>query len=80
MSSEHSTHTGEAARPIYQIRVEGCLDCRWEDWFGGLTITQDGDDTLLTGPVADQAALHSVLRRVRDLGLALVSVSRLEPQ
>ena len=65
---------------IYQIRLKGHLGRQWTDWFGGLTITlEDDGDTLLTGPVIDQAALHGLLRKVRDLGMPLVSVSPLEP-
>jgi hypothetical protein len=64
----------------YQIRIKGHLDPQWTDWFGGLTITlEDNGETLLTGPVVDQAALHGVLRKVRDLGLPLLSVIRLKP-
>ena len=64
---------------IYQIRLKGHLGRQWTDWFGGLTITlEDDGDTLLTGPVIDQAALHGLLRKVRDLGMPLVSVSPLE--
>ena len=60
---------------IYQIRVKGQLDSEWTDWFEGLTITlEDNGDTLLVGPVVDQAALHGLLRKVRDLGMPLVSV------
>jgi hypothetical protein len=61
---------------IYQIRVKGILDEEWSDWFEGLTITPQDDETLLTGPVRDQAALHGLLARVRDLGLPLLSVKR----
>jgi hypothetical protein len=62
---------------IYQIRVKGVLDEKWSDWFDGLTITPQDDETLLTGPVRDQAALHGLLARVRDLGLPLLSVKRM---
>ncbi|MBI5300988.1 MAG: hypothetical protein HY868_02545 [Chloroflexi bacterium] len=65
---------------IYQIRIKGHLDSQWTDWFDGLTITlEDNGDTLLTGPVIDQAALHGLLKKVRDLGMPLVSVSPVEP-
>ncbi len=70
----------DSSRPMaYQIRIRGQLDARWADWFEGLTITLDGGDTLITGPVVDQAALHGLLKRVRDLGMPLVSVSPVEP-
>ncbi len=66
---------------VYQIRLKGHLGAQWTDWFGGLTITlEDGGDTLLTGPVADQAALHGLLKKVRDLGMPLVSVCPVEPR
>jgi hypothetical protein len=65
---------------VYQIRLKGHLGPQWTDWFGGLTITLEEDgDTLLTGPVIDQAALHRLLKKVRDLGMPLVSVSPVEP-
>ena len=65
---------------VYQIRVEGHLGPRWADWFEGMTITpEEGGETLLTGPVVDQAALHGLLRKVRDLGMPLVSAIRVKP-
>ncbi len=65
---------------IYQIRIKGHLRREWTDWFGGLSITlEDNGETLLTGPVVDQAALHGVLKKVRDLGMPLVSVTRVRP-
>jgi hypothetical protein len=65
---------------VYEIRIAGHLGPQWADWFAVLTITREANgDTLLTGPLADQAALHGVLRKVRDLGLPLLSVMRLQP-
>jgi len=64
---------------VYQIRVKGNLDQKWSDWFDGFTITpQAGGATLLIGPVADQSALHGLLAKIRDLGLPLLSVQRVE--
>jgi hypothetical protein len=64
---------------VYQIRIEGHLGRQWTDWFGGLTITlEDNGDTLLTGPVVDQAALHGLLKKVRDLGMPLLSVIQVQ--
>lgn len=66
--------------PVYQIRLEGQLGPQWKDWFEGLAVTLEEDgDTLLTGPVTDQAALHGLLKKVRDLGTPLVSVMRVKP-
>ena len=80
MADKHGSATDPGRPPVYQIRVAGQLGPQWADWFAGLTITPgDHGDTLLTGPVVDQAALHGLLRRVRDLGLPLLSVARLEP-
>lgn len=63
----------------YEIRLQGHLDARWADWFEGLTITLEEDgNTLLTGPVIDQAALHGLLKKVRDLGMPLLSVYPVE--
>ena len=65
---------------VYQIRIKDHLSSQWTDWFEGLTITlDDNGDTLLTGPVVDQAALHGLLKKVRDLGMLLLSVNRVEP-
>ncbi len=80
MPDQHIQRTDPGEPTIYQIRLKGHLGSQWTDRFGGLTITLEEDgDTLLTGPVIDQAALHGLLRKVRDLGLPLVSVSRVEP-
>lgn len=73
---------GSAARQpqIYQIRLKGHLGAHWTDWFEGLTITPvENGETLLTGPVVDQAALHGLLKKVRDLGLPLLSVIPVGP-
>jgi hypothetical protein len=59
----------------YQIRVAGLLDPSWSEWFEGLTLSFTADETTLTGPLPDQAALHGVLNKIRDLGLVLLSVS-----
>ena len=65
--------------PIYEIRVQGRLDQRWSSWFDGLTLSYDGDDiTVLRGTLVDEAALHGVLIKVRDLALPLLAVSRVQ--
>ena len=61
----------------YEIRVRGVLNSRWADWFEGLEVTTDGDETILTGLLPDQPALHGVLDRIRDLGLSITWVRRL---
>ncbi len=62
-----------------EIRIKGHLDARWTNWFGGLTITlTENGDTFLTGPAPDQAALYGLLRKVRDLGMPLISVNPVE--
>ena len=63
----------------YEIRVEGILDQRWTAWFEGLHLRSDGSQTVICGPLPDQPALHGVLVKVRDLGLCLISVRRLDP-
>jgi len=65
---------------VYRIRVRGFLDKKWTDWFEGLRITHEGEDTILQGPVADQAALHGLLVQIRDLNLTLISLERIEPK
>jgi hypothetical protein len=79
MSNNLNSKTN-ADRPVaYQIRLKGYLGAQWADWFGGLTVTlEENGDTLLTGPVRDQAALFGLLKKVRDLGLTLVSVNSIE--
>jgi hypothetical protein len=79
--SETDASTEECDEPrLTEIRIKGHLDKRWTDWFDGLTISREANgDTLLTGPVVDQAALHGLLRKVRDLGLPLVSVIHISP-
>jgi len=62
---------------LNQIRIRGHLDGKWSDWFGGLSIIfEENGDTLLTGPIVDQAALHGLIRKVRDLGISLLSVNQ----
>lgn len=79
--SNTSKVTTDACQPmIYQIRLEGHLGPQWTGWFESLTLTlEDNGDTLLTGPVVDQAALYGLLRKVRDLGVPLISIIRIKP-
>jgi hypothetical protein len=75
MESEH------VQQEVYQIAVKGHLDSEWSDWFDGLTITlADNGETILSGPIVDQTALHGVLIKIRDLGLPLLRLSRIEPE
>jgi hypothetical protein len=90
----HATPTERTASPLrgrevrttqppvhYELRVEGVLDGRWSAWFDDLVVTSDASgQTTIAGPVADQAALHGLLAKVRDLGLPLLSVRRVDPQ
>jgi hypothetical protein len=74
MKNEHVRHE------VYQIVVKGHLDSEWSDWFDGLTITMvDNGETILTGPIVDQTALHGVLIKIRDLGLPLLSLTSVDP-
>src|SRR4030042_50161 len=80
MSKTHASTEDRYEPGSYEIRIRGHLDKRWTAWFEGLTITlEENGDTLLTGPVIDQAALHGLLKKGRDLGMPLVSVSPIEP-
>ena len=63
----------------YRIKLKGHLDPKWSDWFEDMAISTEGDKTILTGSLADQAALHGLLIRIRDLNLTLLSVERIEP-
>jgi hypothetical protein len=80
MSKHHDTATPANQAPLYEIRLKGHLGPEWADWFDGMAVdlTEDGD-TLLTGPVVDQAALHGLLKKVRDLGLTLLAVQYVAP-
>jgi hypothetical protein len=64
----------------YEVRVEGVLDGRWSDWFEGLQIHNQGGETILSGTLPDQSALHGILDKVRDLGLSIIAVWRLPPK
>ncbi|MBP7686430.1 MAG: hypothetical protein KA765_00905 [Thermoflexales bacterium] len=80
MSDQHSPSTDPGQPVVYQIRLKGQLGSQWTDWFEGLTITLEEDGhTLLSGPVVDQAALYGLLKKVRDLGLPLISINPLKP-
>jgi hypothetical protein len=75
MSNEINSESDPGQQMVYQIRIKGHLDRQWTDWFEGLAITlEDNGETLLTGPVVDQAALYGVLRKVRDVAIPLLSV------
>ena len=79
MSNNPNSKSDLDKKNIYQFRVKGHLDHQWSDWFDGLTITPDEDDTtLIIGPVTDDAALHGLLKKVRDSGLRLLSFNRIE--
>ncbi len=81
MTTTPASNEGYHEPGHYEIRIKGHLDDRWADWFEGLTITrEDNGETLLTGTVVDQAALHGLLRKVRDLGMPLLSVIHVKPE
>lgn len=80
MTKNEYPGTNPSQTKIYQIRIKGHLGPQWTDWFEGLTVTLEASDTtLLTGPVRDQAELYGLLRKIRDLGIPLLSVVRMPP-
>ncbi len=80
MSNEINSEIDPSQPMVYQIRIKGHLGRQWTDWFEGLAITlEDNGETLLTGQVVDQAALHGLLKKVRDVGMPLLSVSPMKP-
>lgn len=78
MANRHNPARNPDEPKIYQIRIKGQLGEQWADWFEGLTITQADGDTILTGSVVDQAALYGLLKKVRDLGVPLISVTQMD--
>ena len=80
MANETQFKNDPTQTMVYQIRIKGHLGHQWKQWFGNLSISLEvNGDTLITGPVPDQAALHGLLKKVRDLGTPLVSVIRVQP-
>ncbi len=81
MSDKQTFDEKHNQHQYYEIRLKGHLDDRWAEWFEGLTITlEENGETFLTGPVVDQAALHGLLKKVRDLGIPLLSVNLVQSQ
>jgi hypothetical protein len=80
MMYEQHSNRGSDRPDTYQIILQGHLSSQWSDWFEGFTITLDErGQTILVGPVIDQPALHGLLKKIRDLGIPLISVNRLDP-
>jgi hypothetical protein len=80
MTERHTTTGDPYESGRYEIRLAGHLDTRWASWFDGMTVAhEDSAITVLSGEIADQAALHGLLQRVRDLGVPLISVERVDP-
>lgn len=80
MSTEINNHLSTSSSPIYQVRFKGQLDTQWTGWFEGLTVTADDNgNTLLSGEIIDQAALFGLLKKIRNLGLPLLSVNQVKP-
>jgi hypothetical protein len=75
MPNEQKSERGPDQPMVFQIRIQGHLSQLWQDWFEGLIITLEDGNTLLSGPVVDQSALHGILKKIRDLGMPLLSVN-----
>lgn len=81
MTDSYPSTIHQAESAVYQIRLQGHLGPQWQSWFDGLVVTlEESGNTLLSGPVQDQAALHGLLRKIRDLGLVLLLVQAIEPE
>lgn len=79
MFVDHEKHSYQKQSNVYQIRINGSLDSQWSAWFEGFAVTPDDDgNTLLTGSVVDQSALHGLIKKIRDLGLTLISVVQVQ--
>jgi hypothetical protein len=80
MANKRNLNAGQGQECIYQIRIGGHLGSQWSDWFGSMIVTlEENGNTCLTGPVVDQSALHALLKKVRNLGMPLISVNRVTP-
>ena len=81
MSEQRDPNPDSDQPLVYEIKIEGHLGTQWKDWFDGMTMTlNENGETVLTGPVVDQSALHGLLKKVRDLGMPLISVNRIVPE
>ena len=79
MVNQTSKRSQKTPTPFYEIRIRGCLDVEWSDWFEGMNITLEEDgNTLISGPVVDQAALYALLKKVHQIGLQLISINEIE--
>ena len=80
-SKESNPKFNTRKESVYQIKIRGHLDSQWSDWFNGLSVTTDQEgNTLITGPVVDDSALHGLLKRIRDLGMPLISCNQIQSE